>query len=300
MSAPLDLTGLSFNKLTVLRLSSRTSSNGGRYWECGCQCGNTVVIRSDAIQSRSTRSCGCSRVVALKARATHASSGSPEYRTWLAMKQRCHNPNAAKYYMYGAKGIVVCEEWLNSFEQFLSDMGTKPSNKHSIERKDGTQGYTQHNCVWATPQEQSSNIKTNRRITFQGRELTLSQWGRETGIPIPTLINRLDFRGMTVEEAFTSKPFQRHKSSKRPPALLRINQRKPMKQLYLIRADTEHDDNADLFVRANSPADAVAVWKGYCADQGWEVRPDPDWVGAIPDQPTQGVIPWETIERTYP
>ena len=73
-----------------------------------------------------------------------------------------------------------------------------------------------------------------------------------------------------------------------------------MSQLYLIRADTEHGDNADLFVRAESPTDAVAVWKGYCSDQGWDVRPDPEWVGAIPDQPTQGVIPWETIEMTYP
>lgn len=211
MGAPIDLTGLSFNKLTVLQVSSRTASNGGRYWECLCQCGNIVTIRSDTIHSRSTKSCGCSRTAALKARATHSSSGSPEYGSWLAMKQRCHNPSAAKYYMYGAKGITVCEEWFHSFEKFLSDMGRKPSSRHSIERLDGTQGYTRSNCVWATPEEQASNTKTNRWITFQGRELTLSQWGRETNIPVPTLVNRLDFRGMSVEEAFTYKPFQRIK-----------------------------------------------------------------------------------------
>lgn len=73
-----------------------------------------------------------------------------------------------------------------------------------------------------------------------------------------------------------------------------------MSQLYLVRADTEGGENADLFVRAESPADAVAAWKGYCADQEWPVGPDPEWVAAIPNQPNQGVIPWETLERTYP
>ena len=71
-----------------------------------------------------------------------------------------------------------------------------------------------------------------------------------------------------------------------------------MSQLYLVRADTYDGENADLFVRAESPADAVATWRGHC-DQEWVACPDPEWVGAIPDQPTQGVIPWETIEMTY-
>lgn len=127
------------------------------------------------------------------------------------MKQRCHNPASTKFYMYGAKGVTVCEEWLNSFEQFFADMGHKPSSRHSIERKDGRKGYSKDNCIWATPQEQASNIKHNRRIVFQGKEQTLSQWGRELGIPVPTLVNRLDFRHMSIEEAFTYKPFQRVK-----------------------------------------------------------------------------------------
>ncbi len=73
-----------------------------------------------------------------------------------------------------------------------------------------------------------------------------------------------------------------------------------MSQLYLVRADTEDGENADLFVRAETPADAIAAWKGHCADQEWPPCRDPEWVGAIPDQPSQGVIPWATVERTYP
>lgn len=140
---------------------------------------------------------------------SHGLTRTAEYRTWQAIKQRCHNPKADKYYMYGAKGIQVSEEWQQSFEQFLSDMGRKPSSKHSIERKDGKLGYSKSNCIWATAQEQANNIAHNRRIVYQGRNLTLAQWSRETGIPVPTLINRLDHRNMSAEQAFTYRPFQR-------------------------------------------------------------------------------------------
>ena len=142
---------------------------------------------------------------------SHGLTRTPEYRTWQAMKQRCNNPASTKYYMYGAKGITVCDAWLDSFQSFLDDMGFKPSPRHSIERLDGKLGYTKENCIWATPAQQSSNIAHNRRLVYQGQEMTLSQWSRKVGIPVPTLINRLDFRQMTVEQAFTYLPFQREK-----------------------------------------------------------------------------------------
>lgn len=142
---------------------------------------------------------------------SHGLTRTPEYRTWQAMKQRCNNPASTKYYMYGAKGVTVCDDWLHSFQTFLNDMGFKPSPRHSIERLDGKLGYTKDNCIWATPEQQSSNIAHNRRLVYQGQEMTLSQWSRKVGIPVPTLINRLDFRQMTVEQAFTYRAFQRAK-----------------------------------------------------------------------------------------
>lgn len=142
---------------------------------------------------------------------SHGLTRTAEYRTWQAMKQRCHNPASTKYYMYGAKGIEVCDAWRHSFECFLEDMGTKPSPTHSIERKDGRLGYSKDNCTWATPTEQASNIAHNRRLIHQGREQTLSQWAREFKVPTPTLINRLDHRQMTLEQALTYRAFQRVK-----------------------------------------------------------------------------------------
>ena len=209
MPAPIDLTRQTFNRLVALEVIPRPSSNGGRYWKCRCTCGNTVEVRVDALRAGKVKSCGCQRTDALKKRSTHARSGTPEYRIWQAMKARCHNPNSTKYYMYGGRGIEVCDEWRESFETFLQDMGERPSTLHSIERIDGTQGYSKENCVWADKETQANNTRLNRPITYQGETLNLSQWSRRVGIPVTTILNRLDHRRLSVEEAFTLKPFER-------------------------------------------------------------------------------------------
>lgn len=209
MATPLNLLGLTFNELTVVALSARTSSNGGRHWLCTCSCGKTSTVRGDSLKSLSVLSCGCKRKEALENRATHRLCGTVEYTTWVSMKARCHNPKAAKFYMYGARGITVCDAWRDSFETFFADMGARPSAKHSIERKDGSQGYSKANCVWADKETQANNTRLNRPITYNGKTLNLSQWSRAVGIPVTTLLNRLDHRGMSVEEVFTYKAFQR-------------------------------------------------------------------------------------------
>lgn len=200
-----DLTGQVFERLSAISFAGRVGKKQERVWDCLCSCGNTVVVRAYSLRSGNTKSCGC---LALEVRTTHGKSYSPEYMTWQAMKSRCNDSNHAKYYMYGAVGIKVDSSWENSFEQFFTDMGTRPSRLHTIERRDGSLGYSKSNCVWADKETQANNTKSNRPLTYNGKTQNLSRWARELGINTTTLIHRLK-RGQTVEEAFTLKLFQR-------------------------------------------------------------------------------------------
>ena len=87
----------------------------------------------------------------------HGATKTTEYRTWGSMKSRCYNKNTNYYKHYGGRGIIVCQRWLNSFENFLADMGIKPSPSHSIDRKDNNGNYEPANVRWATDTEQACN-----------------------------------------------------------------------------------------------------------------------------------------------
>ena len=81
---------------------------------------------------------------------------TPTHRSWQHMKQRCNDPKSTQYRWYGARGIKVCPEWVNSFSQFLKDMGERPEG-HTLDRIDTNGDYTFKNCRWATLKQQSDN-----------------------------------------------------------------------------------------------------------------------------------------------
>lgn len=155
-----NLTGRIFGKLIVLQPYG-IHENRGICWECACQCGKKVVVPSGNLVGRNTQSCGCSRIMTLKAKFTthgeaRVSERSPEFTTWAGMKTRCTNPNTKCWPHYGGRGIKVCERWME-FRNFLSDMGRKPSPKHSLGRIDNDGNYEPRNCRWETQKQQQKN-----------------------------------------------------------------------------------------------------------------------------------------------
>lgn len=179
--------GDKFGMLTVTAISGKTART-----KCDCGRENTPYLHNLA-RGRS-RSCGCVRI-------THHQTGSPTYNTWNAMLSRCCNPKSDSYPHYGGRGITVCERW-SRFENFLSDMGVRPSEDSSIERKNNNLGYEPSNCVWASRIQQGRNQRSNRRLFFNGHNLTCSEWAERIGISPQTLFRRL--KRWSLEKALTN------------------------------------------------------------------------------------------------
>jgi hypothetical protein len=203
----LDLTGQQFGRLTVVAFIGVRfrGKKRDRYWLCRCECGNTTEIRTEYLHA-GTRSCGCLQRESFRAIVTshgHAVPGktSPEYHTWAGMLDRCRNANNKKWALYGGRGITVCDRW-RQFEDFLADMGTRPTAHHSIDRIDNDGHYEPGNCRWATQKEQMRNVSYNRVLTFGAKTQPVAAWGEELGIKSSLISGRLA-RGWSVERALT-------------------------------------------------------------------------------------------------
>ena len=210
MSALRDLAGLRFGKLLVLELSH---SDQRAFWKCLCDCGTTKVVQSRLLVTGKVRSCGCmsSRLTVGDRTRTHGEGGpytrSAEYRTWAHMVERCTNTGSKDYPEYGGRGILVCDRWLR-FENFLEDMGRRPSLKHSLDRFPNNNGhYDPGNCRWASPEQQANNRRSNRLLTYLGKSYTLMELVKHCFPDEPSdrarcrLKARIDLQGLSVEEA---------------------------------------------------------------------------------------------------
>lgn len=128
-----------------------------------------------------------------------------EYSIWSGIKSRCKYPHKTKSNRYLEKNITVCDRWINSFANFLADIGQKPSKAHSIDRIDNSKGYSPDNCRWATRYEQGRNKDNNVLFTYNGETKCIASWAEQYGIRRDTLRFRLVVSKLPIEECLTKK-----------------------------------------------------------------------------------------------
>ena len=164
-----------YGKLSVVRIYEVVSKQRNRvsvYCDCICDCGNEITIREWYLKNGKRKTCGCSR----KKKTKIDGRVTPEYATWTSMMQRCTNSNDAAYKSYGGRGIRVCDEWYD-YQNFLRDMGCRPSPDFTLDRIENNKGYTPENCRWADKITQSRNQRINSRNKTGFRGVKTRKYG---------------------------------------------------------------------------------------------------------------------------
>lgn len=200
MGKYIDLTGVRFGKLTVIKRVENKITNNGQIkvqFLCKCDCGKEVIVLSNSLKSGLTKSCGCIY-------RTHNMTNSKIYNVWQSIKTRCFNKNSKSYKEYGGRGIKMCEEWLHEFQAFYNwaiENGYKDGL--TIDRIDNNGNYTKENCRWVTMKEQNNNKRTSKYITYNNETHTMTEWSYKLGGSKELVSKRLA-SGWSIEKALTT------------------------------------------------------------------------------------------------
>jgi hypothetical protein len=215
MSAKLQLVGMRFGRLTVT--DSAGAKHGVTMWRCECDCGGNKEIRGSRLVQGKTSSCGCLVAETMRSMVIkHGATGTRTYKAWDSMKQRCFNPKSQYFAAYGGRGISVCARWMESFENFFTDMGDPPEGM-SLDRFPDVDGnYEPGNCRWATDAQQSRNRRTSIFVAFNGETKCISEWAECLGMNYSTVRHRL--KQVDPSIAFNDAAYKQWSSRRRKEA----------------------------------------------------------------------------------
>lgn len=195
-------TGLRYGRLVVLGRSAKIGK--ATTWLCQCDCGKQIVVRTSGLRAGSpkgsTFGCGCAKLENGKHLRTHGARYTTEYTSWRSIHDRCYSPNNPQYYLYGGRGIGMCDRW-KDFTKFLEDMGHKPTPKHTIDRIDPNGNYEPGNCRWATQIQQARNKRNTVYVMLGNERLTLGEIGDRYGINCRRLYSRVITNSQSLESA---------------------------------------------------------------------------------------------------
>lgn len=208
-----NLIGKRFGHLVVLNYAK--PRNKKTFWLCKCDCGNIKEIEGDSLTRGRIVSCGCSLKKCGEESHSykHGLTHKRIMRIWTNMKSRCYNPKDKAYKNYGARGIRICEEWLNDVAAFW-----KWSKEHgyaddlTIDRINVNGNYEPSNCRWVDRKTQCNNQRNNHYIDYKGEMLTISQIAEKIGIPRTVINNRL-YSGWDEQKAINT-PYRKRKLKK--------------------------------------------------------------------------------------
>lgn len=192
-----DLTGEKFGRLAVIRVSRKVKSGNREryYWQCKCDCGNEKEVRTDCLTNGLVKSCGCLKKEQDKINLTkyhkHKLSHTKLWDTYYSMKSRCYDKTNKRYNDYGGRGITICNEWLENFENFaLWSLENGFDKNFQIDRIDNDLSYSPQNCRWISQKENCRNRRSNVMIKYNGKIITLVELSEILNIPYKTAYSK--------------------------------------------------------------------------------------------------------------